>query len=141
MKFYKKELVEYDVKFLRAAMHVRYTDDCYVNGVEYVSRVEGAELPHLSGDLWDITIDLETGIVQDWKNGMTAKTHFKVSDAGEYQLLNNNKVEIEHYCGYVPGMLSPKGGGYGDYVILEIDSNGKIDSFKADLRDFEMNER
>ena len=46
-------------------------------------------------------------------------------------------VEIISIDGYVPKMMSPKEEGYGDYVIMDVDCDGKIDNWKVDFSDFE----
>ena len=42
--------------------------------------------------------------------------------------------------GYVPSIMCPEGKGYGDYVIMEIDGDGRIAKWRADLSDFEKPE-
>ena len=129
MKFERKEVVEYDVEKVRCTMNVRYWEDADVNGVE---DSEGDKIPLRKGDTWDITIDLESGIIENWTKGVTASVHYKVCDAGAYQLIDydgNVMAERDHY---VPSFLAPKGGGYGDYVVINIDENGYIEDWKAD---------
>lgn len=41
---------------------------------------------------------------------------------------------------YVPNALSPKGNGYGDYIIMCIDEDGKIEDWEADFEDFNIQE-
>jgi hypothetical protein len=36
--------------------------------------------------------------------------------------------------------MCPKENGYGDYVIMDIDSEGKIINWKVDLSDFQDND-
>ena len=48
---------------------------------------------------------------------------------------NGNIVHKEE-DGYVPKTLSPKENGYGDYIIMDIDSEGKINNWKFDIDDF-----
>ena len=42
--------------------------------------------------------------------------------------------------GYVPSIMCPEGEGYGDYVIMEIDGDGRIANWKVDLSEFEKSE-
>lgn len=123
------------VKFLHAEMGVRYWEDAEVNGVGESD--DDPKIPLRRGDTWEITIDLETGTIPQWPQGVTAKTHYKVCDAGVYRAMTADNEVILERDGYVPRMLSPGGDGYGDYVIMEIDGEGKIQGFKPDLSFFE----
>jgi hypothetical protein len=63
--------------------------------------------------------------------------HYKVCDAGSYFVKDaegNTAMSIE--WDYVPSILCPKERGYGDYIIMDIDENGFIQKWKADLSDF-----
>lgn len=124
---------EVEVTTLDCDIGVRYWEDGEVNGVD---DTEGNLIPLRSGDRWKITIDLETGKIQSWPNGVTAKTHYKVCDSGVYYLLDSEGNVVAKKDGYVPSMLCPKENGYGDYVIMEIDGEGVISGFKADLECF-----
>ena len=133
MKFERIVKHQVDVKYLRADMGVRYWEDASVNGVD-----EGDDptVPLAAGDSWRLDIELETGKVMNWPAGVTASTHYKVCDAGIYQLLDAQAVKVAEKDGYVPSMLAPCGEGYGDYVILTIDGDGIIKDWKADLSYF-----
>ena len=39
--------------------------------------------------------------------------------------------------GYVPGIMCPEGDGFGDYVIMEIASDGTIAKWQVDLSEWE----
>jgi hypothetical protein len=126
------------VKYLRALCDVRYWEDTKVNGIEDTN---GDLIPcrdsDLHGDYWGPVIDLETGTIQDWPIGTTADVHYKVCDAGIYQLLDADKNVVKEIDGYVIKMMCPKDNGYGDYVIMKIDENGVIDGWKVNLSPFE----
>lgn len=130
----KKVSVEIPVRYLHARCNVRFWEDAEVDGVE---DTEGKLIPCRKGDNWDVIIDLETGIIENWKKGIKAKVHYKVCDAGVYTLLNENREEVSEINGYVPRIMSPGDNGYGDYVIMEIDSDGKIKDWKVELAAFE----
>ena len=68
---------------------------------------------------------------------MTAKTHYKVADAGIYSLLNAAGEVVVERDWYVPSMLYPNADGFGDYVILNINEDGIIKDWKVDLTLFE----
>lgn len=134
MKFEKKEIVEYDVGKIRCMMGVRYWEDAHVNGEE---DTDGDKIPLRKGDTWDITIDLESGTIENWTKGATASVHYKVCDAGVYKLIDYDGNVVVENDGYVPNFLAPNGGGYGDYVIIKIDENGYIENWKVNLYDMQ----
>ena len=113
---------------------VRYYEDATVNGVE---DTEGDLIPCKEGELWCPIIDIDSGVITNWKQGVKAEVHYKVCDSGCYYLLDeegNTVLSIEH--DYVPKMMCPKGSGYGDYIIMDIDENGKIANFRQTLDGF-----
>ena len=126
---------EAPVKYLLADMAVRYWEDAKVNGVEEDD--DAPKIPFKNGGTWSIKIDMETGKILDWPQGVTAETHYKVCDAGIYTLVNSEGDVVLKKDGYVPSMLSPSGSGYGDYVIMKIGGNGQIENWSVDLSDFE----
>jgi hypothetical protein len=120
--------------FLQAECGVRYWEDAAVNGVE---DEDGSLIPMRVGDTWRPLIDLATGAVVGWPEGVTADIHYKVCDDGRYALLDADGERLRDMEGYVPGMLSPGGSGYGDYVIMKIGPDGKIENWRADLSYFD----
>lgn len=131
------QIVSKEVKYLQAECGVRYWEDAQVNGTE---DTDGELIPLRVKDAWCPTIDLETGVVQDWPAGTTADVHFKVCDAGIYKLLDAEKNVVREIDGYVPKMMSPGGYGYGDYVIMTIGPDGKIENWAVDLESFQEDE-
>lgn len=128
------EEVKKEVKFLKADCGVRYWEDADVNGT---TDEDGSLIPCRSGDSWCPVIDIETGAIRDWPAGTTADIHYKVCDAGAYQLLDADMNVVKEIEGYVPSIMSPGGNGYGDYVIMTIGPDGKIADWRVDLEDFE----
>lgn len=122
-----------EVKYLSADCGVRYWEDGEVNGVE---DTDGKLIPLRVKDAWCPTIDLETGVIQEWPQGTTADVHYKVCDAGIYKLLDGEKSVVATIDGYVPSMMCPGGNGYGDYVIMSIGPDGKIADWEIDLDEF-----
>lgn len=134
MKVKLKIEKEFDVKYLLAEAGARYWEDATVNGKE---DTEGTLIPCRDGEYWKPLIDIETGIIINWEQGKVAEVHYKCCDDGKYKLLDANKEVIKEIDGYVPSIMCPKGSGYGDYVIMDIDADGKIQNWKAKLSDFQ----
>lgn len=124
---------EVEVKYLRANCDVRYWEDAKVNGVE---DTEGTLIPFRFKDTWRPVIELETGKILAWPEGMIASIHYKVCDAGSYELLDDSMQTVKEISGYVPSIMYPEGNGFGDYVIMEIDGTGQIQNWKVDLTKF-----
>lgn len=125
---------EVDIKYCQIKAQVRYWDDATVDGVE---DTEGTLIPCREGELWCPLINIETGEIINWSKGVSAKVHYKVCDAGSYYLQDNDYVtHLSIEDDYVPNGLIP--GEYGDYIIMDIDMNGKIKQWKSriDLSDF-----
>ncbi|MFT4076457.1 MAG: hypothetical protein QM647_13105 [Asticcacaulis sp.] len=130
--------VEQEVKFLRVDAGVRYWEDATVNGKE--DDESKPTIPFAAGDAWKPLIDIESGKIVDWPEGITASVHYKVCDAGLYALLDADKNVVAEHDGYVPKMLSPKDNGYGDYIIMDIGADGVIADWRIDFDKFEADE-
>lgn len=128
------QVVSKEIKYLQAECGVRYWEDGEVNGTE---DTDGELMPLRVKDAWCPTIELETGTIQDWPAGTIANIHYKVCDAGLYKLLDAEKKVVREIDGYVPTMMSPGGSGYGDYVIMTIGPDGKIENWSVDLEPFQ----
>ncbi len=126
---------EVDIKTLSVKANVRYWEDATVNDV---IDTEGKLIPCRVGGLWCPIIDIDSGIITNWAIGTTATVHYKVCDEGSYYLSDehgNDVFKIEN--NYVPSIMCPTGGGYGDYIKMTIDKNGQIQNWvAADLNDF-----
>ena len=120
-------------KYLQARCGARYWEDATVNGV---ADEDGSLIPLRHGEYWCPLIDLETGQIAFWPTGTVADIHYKVCDDGAYKLLDAGHAEVSSKTGYVPSMLSPGGSGFGDYVIMWVDGDGKIANWNADLSYF-----
>jgi len=134
MKVKIKVEKEVTIRYCQVEAHVRYWEDATVDGVEDVM---GDLIPCRKGDIWAPDIDIDSGVIVNWEQGKTAKVHYKVCDEGSYYLLDENHeriLSIEE--DYVPNDLIP--GKYNDYIIMDIDENGKIEQWKtpANLNDF-----
>ncbi len=114
--------------YIEASAEVRYWEDATINGQEDTN---GTLIPLRKGANWCPVIRLSDGCVMDWPAGMTADIHFKVCDAGEYWLLDENRQRIAKWSGYyVPNDFLCHGDqGYGDYIIFSVTDDGMIKSF------------
>lgn len=112
-------------RYLHVEADVRYWEDATVNGTE---DTDGTLIPRRQGDTWKPAIRLADGQILDWPEGTTADIHYKVCDAGEYFLADENHTRIAKYHdSYVPDDLLCVGDtGYGDYIILTVGDDGKI---------------
>ena len=132
MSRYKQELEELKAQIqgtpeptlLVIEANVRYWEDATVNSVE---DADGSLIPFRKGDLWTPVIELATGRILDWPQNVVAKIYYKVCDAGEYWLAANDGTLLSKLrdC-YVPSFLSVGDNGYGDYIIMRVDSDGRI---------------
>lgn len=83
------------------------------------------ELPGKQGETWAATINIDTGIIEDWKYHRPFELREKVVDMGVYRLLTpEGEVIARLEQEYVPNKLIP--GEFGDYVELDISPDGKI---------------
>lgn len=127
MKVRAKVTKEFDVAGIRVRAEVRYWEDATVNGTE---DTEGTLIPLRQESRWEPVIELETGRVLDWPEGTTADVHYKVCDAGEYELLDADGNVVAEKNGYVPDMLAVGDNGYGDYIIMKIGADGLIQGWE-----------
>jgi hypothetical protein len=134
MKTKFKTEKEYNVKTLLVSAKVRYWEDSCINGI--TDTKDGSLVPCKNGKNWDLTIDVETGIITNWVKGITANIHYKVCDDGKYTLLDEYNNELVSYESYVPNCLCPKEDGYGDYIIMDINENGKINNFEMSFEEW-----
>jgi hypothetical protein len=132
---------EVEVKYLSAMCKPRYWEDVEVSGIIDGEDVTYETIPCRDRwEGWAPIIDLDTGIIQNWVPGVTAKIHYKVCDAGVYALLDQDRNAVTVIEGYVPKIMCPGGDGYGDYIIMNIDENGLIKNWKLDLKAFEKDD-
>lgn len=125
-----ESLTTMNTTYLEVCAEVRYWDDATVNGAE---DTDGALIPCREGRYWTPVIRLADGLVMDWPQGTTADIHYKVCDAGEYWLLDDERERVAKWAGfYVPNdFLCHGDNGYGDYIILKIDGEGRIEKWRT----------
>ena len=130
---------EVDLQTLVVNASVRYWEDSEVNGVE--DTVNGDNIPCKNGDTWNPCIEIDTGIITNWKQGVKAEIHYKVCDGCAWSLKDKEgEVVLYEMDGYVPKTLCPKEAGYGDYIIMDVDENGQIADWEFNIGDFTTDE-
>lgn len=135
MKITLKLSKDYDVKFLLVNAKVRYWEDSEVNGSKDTE--SGDHIPCKKGDSWCPKIDIDTGIIVNWRQGTIADIHYKVVDEGVYTLTDAEGNMIVEKDGYVPDIMCPEESGYGDYIIMKVRENGQICNWEQKLSYFE----
>lgn len=123
-----------DVKYLKCRIGARYWEDATVNGVE---DTDGDLIPLRNGEYWCPTIELETGIIQNWTSGVTADIHYKSCDENEFTLLDQDNNVLHKQNSYVPDFLAINDDSFGDYVIMTVEGNGQIKDWDSKKIDFE----
>ena len=123
-------------RILYVVAGVRYYEDAVVNGTQepsYEEMQEGAlpRIPCYDNGCWCLDIDVETGVILNWKKGTEAKVHYKVCDECGLTYKENDEV-IASYDGYVSDFLSIDDDGYGDYICITIDGDGRIQRWNTD---------
>ena len=130
---------EVDLKLLIVKAGVRYWDHSVING-EYDTE-SGDNVPCKEGYYWCPQIEIETGKILNWKQGVKAEIHYKVVDCLGYEIQDQSgEVVLSAGDGYVPDTLCPKSDGYGDYVIMDINEDGQIANWKFNIEDFVSSE-
>lgn len=116
--------------YLEVCAQVRYWEDASVNGSEDAN---GTLIPARVNESWRPVIRLADGLVMDWPQGTTADIHYKVCDAGEYWLLDDERQRVAKWAGfYVPDDFLCHGDtGYGDYIIFTVGADGVIEKYRS----------
>lgn len=113
-----------NARFIEVDAGVRYWEDSYLNGEPDTD----GKVPLRHGDGWCPVIELATGRILNWPEGVKANIHYKVCDEGFYWLLDEAKARIAKWRGYyVPNdFLCVGDNGYGDYIIFKIGGDGLV---------------
>lgn len=121
---------ESKVKTIQVEAFVRYWEDAIINDVE--DNDNGDNVPCKNGEFWTPLINVEDGVILNWELGNKAKIHYKICDRCSYKLLDEEGFIIGGSINsYVPKWLAPEDDEpCGDYIIMNIDENGKIDKWK-----------
>lgn len=113
-----------DAVYMQVQAGVRYWEDATFNGQD---DTDGCLIPCKADKWWCPTINILSGVINDWPAGVTASIHYKVCDDGQYWLLDASGESVaQHRSAYVPDMLAVGENGYGDYIIMDVDGDGRI---------------
>ena len=114
-----KTVARRQAKYIRVCIPVRYDEEDIPNS-----------FPFRSGDVWDVTYDLDEKKIVGWPTDFGGyDVHMKVVDTGSYYLLDADKnVIAKSEQDYVPNMVP---GSYGDYVEMKIQPDGSVLNWHA----------
>ena len=118
MKYTINTTKEIEIAKIRVILPIRYEDE----DMSY-------DFPLRKGDVWEATIDIDSGKIENWP-GNPAQFEVKVVDGGTYILLAEDGTEISILQDYVPRCIS---GDFGDYIKLDIADSGTILNWKTNL--------
>jgi hypothetical protein len=128
---------EYDVRFMVVDTCVRYWEDTDVDGVEDDAvnpRIPCAQRIDEFEVHWQPVIEVETGRIINWAKGVRAEVTYKVCDEFRCKLKTEmDKPSVYRYVGYVPKIMYPRENGYGDYIEMNIDTEGYIEGWNAKM--------
>ena len=97
---------------------------------------EEFEIPNYDKEnkLMNFTIDLQERKVVDWSRGEYIRLWGKICDEGTYTLLDGDRKPLWQITGYVPNKLVPPlENGWGDYIELAIEADGKVEEWPVEL--------
>ena len=147
MKVIVNRPVEIDIKTLFVKAHVRYPEDAMIqegpddawgeddNYQPKMPCISYVECKH-KGWYWCPVIDLATGRIINWKQGVRASISYKVVDEFDCYITDSDDKIVARYNGYVPSFMAIDDEGYGDYVYLTINEDGYIEHWSFDEYEF-----
>lgn len=121
---------------LKIDVGVIYWEDAIVNGVE---DTEGTMIPCRKDDRWQPVINVDTGTIINWEKGKTATINYKVCGDGSYYLYDKEtKLIGKRVDDYVIKDLGIDGNGFGDYIFIIVDEEGKIKNWDPKFTEFKL---
>lgn len=125
---------EVELKFIQVQAKVRYWEDGEINEVSD----EDGKMPCRDGDNWSPKIEIDTGKIVNWAQGINASVHYKVCDCCFVELIDAEGNVFFDSDGYVPGFLAIEDYGYGDYIIMNINEDGIIKGWNFTKHNLEL---
>ena len=125
------------MRILKVCADARYTEDAEILNLETGEFEEDkdAKMPCLKGSCWCPEINPDTGVITNWTIGVDAHLHYKVCDCFSAEVLVDGKVVAKVENEYVPDCMCPADEGYGDYIDMNVRSDGSIEGWSCS--DFE----
>lgn len=146
-----KDITVEMVKYVKFHIGVYYWEDCCIDG--YETEEDGSNVPFAKDGYWDFVLDLDNGRILGWEDEVKTKcpgsqsmnTYFKACDMVWRTLLDADMKPLhDEYNFYVPKILdfndSDGHYGYGDYIGLEIKSDGTIKGWPKNNLEFFIND-
>lgn len=138
---------EIDIKTIYVNAHVRYPEDSMIR--EDLDDAWGEDDPdkpnmpcmeyvenRYSGWYWKPIIDIKTGKILNWREGVRASISYKVCDEFECTVKDASDAIVASYNGYVLNFMAITDEGYGDYIYLDVNEEGYIENWSFDEYDF-----
>lgn len=141
MKVLVNRPVELDINTIHVEAHVRYPEDSAVyDGKVWLDDYDASPImPCMEykrdGWYWCPIIDIATGRILNWKLGMAAQISYKVVDEFSCKVKDGEAI-VTAYEGYVPDFMAPAEEGWGDYIYMDVNTEGYIEDWKFGEKDF-----
>ena len=125
------------MRLLKVCADARYTEDAEILNPEtgVFEDDKDAKMPCLKGSCWCPEINPDTGVITNWQIGVEAHLHYKVVDCFSAEVLVDGNVVAKVENEYVPDCMCPADEGYGDYLDMNVRSDGSIEGWSCS--DFE----
>lgn len=125
------------MRILKVCADARYTNDAEIFNPDTSNFEEdtNAKMPCLKGSFWCPEINPDTGVITNWQMGVEARLHYKVCDGFSAEVLVDGNVVAKVEDEYVPDCMCPADEGYGDYIDMNVRSDGSIEGWSCS--DFE----
>lgn len=122
---------------LKVCAEARYTEDAEILNPDtgVFEEDKDAKMPCLKGSYWCPEINTNTGVITNWQIGVEARLHYKVCDCFSAEVLVDGNVVAKVEDVYVPDCMCPADEGYGDYIDMNVRSDGSIEEWSCS--DFE----
>lgn len=110
-----------------------YWDETVVDG-DYDTE-SGDKVPCKEGDRWKPIIDIDKGIITNWKQGKTAGIFYDAFNDSIYTLKDEDGNIVTEKTECVPSIMRPDRC-YREHINMSINASGVIENWNPDLSDF-----
>ena len=109
--------------------------DTLVNGIR--DTVNGDNIPCREEDFWCPIIDIDEGIIVNWRKGTTASVHYRLPYGIIYDVTDEGgEIIVDNSISSVPSTLCIGTSENRDTIIMDIDENGVIKDWKFNVSEF-----